>query len=209
MGAGREARVAAVVLAAGSSSRMGGAKQLLRLGDRTLLDRTLDNVRASAAAEIVLVLGASATSIRREIAPATIRTVKVVVNADYGLGVASSLRTGLASVGSAMDGALIVLADQPFVRPATFNRMIEEYRRTDAEILIPVHGRVRGNPVLLGRSIFPEAMALTGDTGCRAIFGMHPDEIAMVEVDDAGILLDIDAPEDYERLRDFGAGGLE
>ena len=70
-----------------------------------------------------------------------------------------------------IDAALIVLADQPFVRSETLDRIIERYRDRGAEIVIPFYQGSRGNPVLLNRSIFPEVMALEGDTGCRAIFG--------------------------------------
>jgi molybdenum cofactor cytidylyltransferase len=103
-----------------------------------------------------------------------------------------------------MDAALIVLADQPFVRAETLDRMIEQHGRSGAEILIPVFEGRRGNPVLLDRAVFQEAMALEGDTGCRAIFGKHLDGIREVEVDDPGILMDLDSREDYERLREPG-----
>ncbi|MFZ0663183.1 MAG: nucleotidyltransferase family protein [Acidobacteriaceae bacterium] len=197
--------VSAVVLAAGRSARMGWAKQLLRVGGRTMLTQTLENVRASGVDEVILVLGFSAEVIRREIPAALLSAVRVVVNADYESGMASSLRAGLATVGLTMDAALIVLADQPFVRPETMGRIIEQYRRSDARIVVPFYRGSRGNPVLLDRAVFAEAMTLEGDVGCRAIFADHAGEMARVDVDDAAILADIDSREDYERLR--GAEG--
>jgi len=192
-------RVGAVILAAGKSARMGEAKQLLRLGTGTVLGRTLENVCAASLDEVVIVLGASAEAIREQLAGA-LAGVRVAVNPEYETGMASSLRTGLAALSSDIDAALIVLGDQPFVRPETLDRIVEEYRRTQAQILIPIHEGARGNPVLLDRSLFAEARALEGDVGCRAIFGKHPDEIVYVEVNDPGVLMDIDSREDYERL---------
>jgi len=177
---------------------MGTAKQLLRLDDRPLLQHVLDNVRASEVEEIVLVLGSSAESIQREI---DAHNVCVVLNESYQQGMGTSLKAGLAAVGPEAQAALIVLADQPFVRPATLDKLIAEHRSSGAQIAIPTYRGFRGNPVLLDRSVFPEVMALGGDIGCRAIFGDHPRGIVKVPVDDVGILLDIDRREDFEALR--------
>lgn len=193
--------VGAVVLAAGRSARMGESKQLLHVGEQTVLERTLGNVRGAGVDEIVLVLGFSAEIIRQRLPAPLLVGLKVVINHDFAQGMASSLREGLSAVSPQMDAALIVLADQPFVRPETLDRIIERYRCSDAEIVIPLLRGSRGNPVLLNRSIFPEVMALDGDTGCRAIFGSHADGIVELDVDDAGVLLDIDSKDDYERLR--------
>jgi molybdenum cofactor cytidylyltransferase len=180
---------------------MGEAKQLLRLGESTVLGRTIENVRRSAVDEIVLVLGASAEAIRRQLPAALLESLKVVVNPAYEQGMASSLQTGLSALNPQIGAALIVLADQPFVRPETLDTLARNYRRTPAQIVIPSYKGVRGNPVLLDRSVFAEVMALEGDTGCRAIFGNHTERTVKLEVEDEGILLDIDNQEDYERLR--------
>ena len=195
--------VAAVVLAAGRSTRMGEPKQLLRVGERTVLERTVENVREADVEEIVLVLGYSAEEIRRELPADLSDGLRIVVNRQYKEGMASSLREGLSAVSGQMDGALIVLADQPFVRSETIDRIVERYRGSEAEIVIPFFEGRRGNPVLLDRSVFPEAMALEGDTGFRAMFSSHAVGIENVDVDDSGILLDIDDRADYERLRDY------
>jgi molybdenum cofactor cytidylyltransferase len=194
-------RVGAVVLAAGSSSRMGEAKQLLPLADSTVLERTLQNLNAAKVDEIVLILGFSAETIRQRISDSPMKNLRIVVNHKYGQGMATSLRTGLAALSENTDAALIVLADQPFIRPETLDRIIDQYRQSDAQIVIPIFQGSRGNPVLLDRSVFHEVMALQGDIGCRAIFGNHLEGIVKAEVDDIGILLDIDSKEDYERLR--------
>lgn len=196
-------RVGAVVLAAGRSARMGEPKQLLRVGEETVLGRTLEKVRGARVEEIVLVLGHSAEEIRRDLPTAVLDGLNIVVNQEYEAGMASSLREGLSAVSDEMDAALIVLADQPFVRSETIDRIIGRYRASDAEIVIPCYDGRRGNPVLLDRSVFAEAMALQGDTGFRAIFGSHEADIERVDVDDSGVLLDIDDRADYERLRGY------
>lgn len=174
---------------------------MLRLDDRPLLQHVLDNVRASGVKEIILVLGFAADDIQREI---DARNVRVVLNESYQQGMGTSLKAGLSAVDAQCAGALIVLADQPFVRPATLDRLISEHHHSKAQIVIPTYRGFRGNPVLLDRSVFAEVMALHGDMGCRAIFGDHLEGIVKAPVDDVGILLDIDQKSDLEALRDTG-----
>jgi molybdenum cofactor cytidylyltransferase len=176
---------------------MGKAKQLLPLAGSTVLARTIETVRLAAIDELLVVLGASAEAIRLHLPT---EGLKLVFNPHYQQGMATSLRAGLAAVDEQSNAALIVLGDQPFIRPGTLDRILDEYRRTGAQIVIPAYRGNRGNPVLLDRSVFAEAMALEGDIGCRAIFPNHAQAIAKLEVDDEGILLDLDNPEDYARL---------
>src|ERR1700677_2008064 len=205
MNAETNSQVAAIILAAGKSTRMGEAKQLLRLGDSTVLVQTIENVRRSRVDEIVLVLGSSAEAIRRQLPISLLEGLKVVINPAYAQGMATSLRAGLSALDAQVDAALIVLADQPFVRPQTLSQIAQlahQHRSSRAQIVIPSYHGVRGNPVLLDRSVFAEVMALQGDVGCRAIFSSHTERTLMLEVEDEGILLDIDSHEDYERLRE-------
>ena len=198
-----ESRVGAVVLAAGSSSRMGEAKQLLPLADSTVLERTLKNLLDAKLDEIVLVLGSSAETIQQRLTESSMKDVKICVNPEYGEGMTTSLCAGLSALDEHMNAALVVLADQPFVRAETLDRIVTQYKHSDALIVIPMFQGSRGNPVLLDRSLFSEVMALRGDVGCRAIFCNHLDRIIKVEANDIGILLDIDNMDDYERLREF------
>ena len=200
------ARIGAVILAAGMSSRMGETKQLIRLGENTLLEQVVEIVRSCRVDEIVLVLGYQAEIIKKRVG---IKNLKVVINESYQQGMGTSLRTGLAALSSGMNAALIVLADQPFVRSETLDRLIDQHEQSGAQIVIPIYKGFRGNPVLLGRSVFPEVMALTGDIGCRAIFGNHVEGIVKVPVDDIGILLDLDTKGDVEKLREFRHGAAD
>ena len=190
-------RVSAIILAAGMSRRMGTPKQLLRLGDGTLLEQVLENVRRSQADEIILVLGYAAETIQQQIA---VDGVRVVINPTYQDGMGTSLKTGLLALDPDCGAALIVLADQPFVQPKTLDQLIEHHHRHRPQILIPMYKGFRGNPLLLDRSVFPELMGLTGDIGCRAIFGSHLEGIHKLAVEDPGILLDIDSASDLEKL---------
>lgn len=194
-------QIGAIVLAAGKSTRMGEPKQLLQLDGKPLLERTLANLRNSNVSDIVVVLGFAAQDIQQQVA---LGETRVVENADYEQGMASSLRVGLGELDAGTDGALIVLADQPFVRPETLNRIIDRFQQSDAQIVVPTYQGFRGNPVLLDRRVFPEVMALTGDVGCRAVFGDHKGGIVKVAVDDIGILVDIDSKHDFAKLQRIG-----
>lgn len=174
---------------------MGRSKQLLPLGQSTLLETVIDKVRRSQVREMVVVLGAGAEEIRSQI---RFDGIRVVLNQDFGKGMGTSLARGIGAVES--DAALVVLADQPFVETATLDRLIGAYRAKNPQIVIPLFRGFRGNPVLLDRSVFPEIRGLDGDIGCRAIFGGHSENILKVPVDDAGVLLDIDTREDFEKL---------
>jgi molybdenum cofactor cytidylyltransferase len=191
----------AIILAAGTSTRMGQPKQLLPLGGTTLLAHAIENVRSAGLVEIVLVLGASAEAIRRQLPQSLLKGLRVVVNQTYAQGMASSLHEGLSALDPQCAAALIVLGDQPLVRPQTLQQIMAGYHRSGAQIVIPTHQGKRGNPVLLGRPVFPEVMALQGDTGCRAIFASHLGATLNVAVEDPGILLDIDNQDDYDRLK--------
>jgi len=190
--------VSAVVLAAGMSKRMGSIKQLLRIGEKTLLETVLDHLRASRADDIVVVLGGSAEAIRQQV---PLNDARVVFNEEYRQGMGTSLRAGVSAIDSSSDAALIVLADQPFVRPDTIDQLIDCYRARKPQAAIPVYKGFRGNPVLLDRSLFPEIMTLSGDLGCRAILGSHIENILRVPVDDVGVLLDVDTKADMERFQ--------
>jgi molybdenum cofactor cytidylyltransferase len=195
--------VSAVLLAAGTSSRMGTPKQLLRFGNETLLEHAIGILSRSKVDEIIVVLGHQAVSIQSQI---RLENVKVVVNDRYGEGMGTSLRTGISSVSPDARAALVMLADQPFLLPATIDRLIEEYDKAAPQIVLPLCKGFRGNPVLLDRSVFPEIMGLAGDVGCRAIFGDHTENILKVPVEDIGVLLDVDTKTDLERVEQVNAG---
>jgi len=188
--------ISAIVLAAGNSSRMGEPKALVSIGGQPLLRRVLAAVRASPARDVVVVLGHEAERVRDEV---SLDGTRIVVNSAFAEGMSTSIRAGLAAADSRAEGYLIVLGDQPFVAPTTMEALINARSTSNAKIMIPTFRGVRGNPVLVDRSLAGEVAAVTGDQGCRAIFGHHGGEILEVAVDDPGILVDIDTPSQAER----------
>ncbi len=185
--------VSAVVLAAGLSTRMGAVKALVPVGGKPMLEHVLAALRQSQVDEIIVVLGHSAEQIQQTV---SFQNARVVINDAYREGLSTSLRAGLASIDPAARAALIVLADQPFLKPETIDRLIAEYRSKQPEIVLPLYNGIRGNPVLLDRSVFAEVFTLTGDVGFRAIFGTHTRAILKVDVEDPGVLVDLDTRED-------------
>lgn len=189
--------VAAILLAAGTSSRMGRPKSVLLLGDKPLLVHSLDALRASGVGEIVVVLGAGADRIRREI---PLDGTRVVVNPEFAEGMSSSIRAGVAAVSDRASAFLIVLGDQPLVTAATIGGLVARYQTTHSVAIVPTFRGTRGNPVVFDRSLVPEMQAVRGDVGCRAVLAAHAAEVVEFPVDDPGIRIDVDTPEDLERL---------
>jgi molybdenum cofactor cytidylyltransferase len=194
--------VSAIVLAAGSSTRMGTIKALVPVGGEPMLRRVLSMLGASRVEEIVVVLGHSAEVVQQTV---PLGGVKVVINDAYQSGVASSIRTGLANLRVDAEAALVVLADQPFLQAQTIDFLIGQYRSKRPEIIVPVYNGFRGNPVLLDRSVFAEIASVTGDIGCRAIFGTHTRGILKLAVQDIGVLIDLDTAADVEQFRPPGS----
>jgi molybdenum cofactor cytidylyltransferase len=191
-------RVAAVVLAAGASSRFGAVKQLLPWQGGTLLSHVVDTARESLADPVVVVLGNRAEECR---AALDSRPVEIVTNEDWAKGQSTSVKAGLAAVPDTVCAALFALADQPMVTVHTINALITRYRLTLASVVWPEHAGERGNPVLFDRALFPELMRLSQDAGGRSVLKAHVADAERVPVDDAGILFDIDTPADYQKRK--------
>jgi len=188
--------IVAVVLAAGTSSRMGKPKQTLVLEGEPMLERVLRTLRQTKVDVTVVVLGAGAEEVRKKVRWGD---EKLVVNHDYSNGMSESLKIGLKSVQEVADAALIVLADQPFVSSGTVDRVIDAYLKTKAAVVAPSYKGTRGNPVLFDKRLFPRIMGIKGDVGAKSVVEENRKDMLVVEVDDEGILQDIDTPADYER----------
>ncbi|AGL03251.1 molybdenum cofactor cytidylyltransferase [Desulfoscipio gibsoniae] len=198
----------AVILAAGISSRLGTPKQLLSYQGRPLVAHVVDTICRTGVEKVFVVLGHRAEEVRETLKE---YDVNFVHNPDYASGQSTSLRAGLNALGDSAGAALFVLGDQPLLKPRTVNRIIEEYRLGGKGIVAPFYRGKRGNPVLFNKKYFPEIFALTGDTGARKIIEFNKNQLARVDVDDAGVVFDIDTWEDYSKLIKFeqGVGFIE
>ena len=185
------------MLAAGTSTRMGRPKALVTVGGRRMLDQVLEHLREAGIDRIVVVLGHRAKEVR---AAVDLSHVTVVENADFVSGMAGSLRAGVRAVEASARHVMIVLADQPFVRPETIRHLASHAEGGGGAIYLPTYKGVWGNPVVFDTRLAPELDALTGDVGCRAMFPNHTAEIREVPVDDPGILVDIDSEEELREI---------
>lgn len=193
-GGGGPYGVAAVVLAAGSSCRFPGNKLLQPLGDKALVEHAVDTALACPLEPVVVVLGHQAQEVAAKLAG---RPVKVVHNPSYREGQSTSLKAGLAALPPEIRAAAFFLADLPLIRPATVEALLAAYLKTGAAALYPAYAGRPGHPVLFDRRLFPALGGTEGDEGGRRMLAAA----RAVPVTDPGVLLDVDTPEDLERLR--------
>ena len=187
------ARVAAIILAAGQSRRMGGPNKLLaRFNGEPLIRQITERALASKANPVIVVTGHRADDIGETLEGLNVR---IVHNADFADGLATSLKAGLTAVPEDAGGALVLLADMPGVTTAIIDRLIDAFHaRPVPAIVLPTISGKRGNPVLWSRAFFPELMTVTGDTGARHILALHEDAVERVEIG-AAAGVDVDTPE--------------
>ncbi|MFO0586210.1 MAG: molybdopterin-binding/glycosyltransferase family 2 protein [Polyangiaceae bacterium] len=207
----RTPRVIAVVLAAGLSRRMGGPNKLLAEIDGVpMIARVVDAYLASKAAGVIVVLGHQAERVRAALedrvrAASAGRDgrgedrgerVRFVENPAYEEGLGASLRAGIEAVGEGYDGALVGLGDMPKVTAAHVDALIDAFDPAGpATIVVPVHDRKRGHPVVWSSRHFAEMRKLGGDVGARGLMERHADQVRAVPFDDAAVHLDVDTPE--------------
>ena len=191
---GGAARVAAVILAAGRSRRMGARNKLAaEIEGIPMVVRTADSVLASRADPVLVVVGHEADRIRAMVGA---RPVTIVDNPDYAQGLSSSLRRAIVALPGDVDGVLVCLADMPDVTPAHIDRLIAAFDpAAQRAICVPTFRGKRGNPVLWGRQFFAEMADVAGDVGARHLIGAHADALCEVAMPDDGVLMDIDTPD--------------
>lgn len=187
---------AGIVLAAGTSSRMGRTKQLLPFRGRPLLQHVVD-VAATSLDEVVVVLGYAAAEIGSVLSLPS--HARIEINPDYGSGQASSLRVGLLAVADRFPGAVVLLGDQPGIGGEAIRAVIETQLRTGAAIVRTTYRGMPGHPVYLDRSIWPEIMEASGDLGARAWIAKHPDRVEAVATSSPAPI-EVDTEDDYQRL---------
>jgi molybdenum cofactor cytidylyltransferase len=184
----------AVVLAAGESKRMGRPKQVLPYGTSTILETVLAHVLASPVDGTLVVLGAAEDKVAPLLANLSVETI---VNTDFRSGMLSSVQCGIRALPASARAALIFLGDQPTVGRETAERVVAAYRASGRGLVLPVHAGRGGHPLLIDLKYRAEIGELSSGIGLRELLARHPEDISRVEIDDPGLLLDIDTPEDY------------
>jgi putative nucleotidyltransferase with HDIG domain len=193
----RPTALAALVLAAGYSSRMGHFKPLLPLDGKTVIESTIATFRNAGITRIIVVTGHESAHLQPFLKGMGVPTVH---NPDYASGMYSSVQTGIKSLPEDVDACFLLPADIPLVRPATIKAIAERYASNRPSIVYPVFQGERGHPPLIAHGLFSEIIAGNGEGGLRTLLQRHELKASEVEVFDEGILLDMDTPEDYARL---------
>jgi molybdenum cofactor cytidylyltransferase len=187
-------RLGALILAAGGSSRMGEAKQLLEIGGKSLIARAVDAALDSGARPVAVVVGADSGRVLARVAD---RGIIAVHNPEWAAGLSSSIRTGLAALLAAepsLDAVLIAPCDQPALSPEVILRLAAAHRSGGRTSAARYGGR-NGAPAVFGRGSFGALSTLSGDEGARRLLNSDPSDVAAVELPELGA--DIDTPEDY------------
>jgi molybdenum cofactor cytidylyltransferase len=187
-------RIAAVVLAAGRSTRMGGPNKLLaEIARRPLVRIVAEEALASRADPVIVVAGHQRAEVEKALAGLRVR---IVHNPDFAEGLGTSLRAGIAAVPADSDAAIVCLGDMPRVDAALLNRLIAAFDPDrGALVVVPTFEGKRGNPVLWSRRFFPDLMAIEGDMGARRLIGRYSEAVAEVTVEGKAALIDVDTPE--------------
>ena len=206
-----------LILAAGESRRMGSPKALLEFQGETFLDRLI-GLFARRCSPVIAVLGAHQEIVRaglRRAGEALLASEALLIdNPDFRLGQLTSMQCGLRAVPPDAEGVLFTLVDHPAVARATIAALLETPLDSSAPapLRIPRFGGRRGHPIWISRSLIPEFLALPAGSSAREVVARHASEIAYLDVDDPGILADVDDPQAYQRLitepRPSGSGSL-
>ncbi|MGO8919334.1 MAG: NTP transferase domain-containing protein [Stellaceae bacterium] len=192
-------RIAGLVLAAGQSRRMGTLNKLLiGIDGKPMVRHVAEAVAASQASPLVVVTGHQREKVEAALAGLG---AQFVHNPDYAQGLSTSVKSGLAALPDAVDGAVVCLGDMPMVTAAAIDRLIGAFNPVEGRVLcVPTRRGKRGNPVLLGKRLFAELAAVSGDVGARDLIAAHPELVAEVEMESDAVLTDIDTPQALAKL---------
>lgn len=197
--------IGAIILAAGASKRMGFPKQLIEICGEPMIRLIVSKILGLGFGEVVLVLGHSAREILETLG-SHLERLRVVFNNRYIDGIATSLIAGVKALDNRVEAFIVILSDQPFVRPSTILSIARAYREARGRgakptMVIPTYKGARGNPVLISSEMIPEILELSGDVGARILIERHRDNVLYLDTDDPGVIIDIDTIEDLDRIR--------
>ncbi len=200
-------KIAAVILAAGASTRFGEAKQLLDWRGGPLLRHVTRTALQAGLDPVIVVLGSQAEAARQTLGTLPAQTpVQTVMNWRWEAGLSGSVQVGLAALPPDTPAAIFLQCDQPLVSADLLRALVERFRETGAPIVHPAHAGRRGTPALFARQLFPELAEVSGDKGGRVLISRYTNSVVAVEVDNPDILSDVDTRADYERLKKRYAG---
>lgn len=185
----------AIILAAGESRRMGRPKPLLKFNDKTFLGQIISVLKGSDVDRITVVLGANAGIIEES---GDLSAVNVVINEAWQKGQLSSLIAALEEVPHEADAILVCLVDHPFITEEVVNKIVSQFKETNAPIIVPVFKKKRGHPTLFARSLFNELRNAPEEHGARYVLCSNEDKILAIETSESGIVIGIDSPDDYK-----------
>lgn len=188
--------LAAIIPAAGLSSRMGRFKPLLPLGEGTVLSRCVAPFQENRIDRVIVVTGKNRDEVSSEAARAGAVSVH---NERFEQGMFSSVLVGVGALPPEVSAFFLLPADMPLIRPETISRLADEYRRTAPAILYPSFLGERGHPPIIGRQLLRDILRHDGAGGLRAVLQRHEAAALDLDVADSGTLLDLDHPEDYEQ----------
>lgn len=205
--------IVAVVLAAGSSSRMGEHKLLKPLGTQTIVRRVVERVRAAPFDQVYVVLGRDAEKVRAELADLEVHFVH---NPRYAQAMGTSLRAAVEALPKGVEAAMFILADQPFLTTEMYGKLLEAYKGGEMQdakrktpkkplLVISQYGQVKAPPHIFGRELFTQ-LGLPGTEGAREVVKKYADQAVVVGLPEVG-LTDIDEPADYQRALELVAQG--
>jgi molybdenum cofactor cytidylyltransferase len=196
-----------VVLAAGRSSRMlathGTHKLLAELDGKTVLAHTIETLRSLPFHEIIVVTGFQRDDVEQIADECKQTHLRSVFNSEYASGMASSIRAGVNALSGDADGVMIALGDMPFVQRTTYIQLLNLFTEHSSFIHIPTRSGKRGNPVLFPIAYKQELISLSGDMGAKPVLIRHADMVQEIEMDDEGILSDLDTSEDLTQAASF------
>jgi molybdenum cofactor cytidylyltransferase len=185
--------IAAVILAAGLSRRLGRPKQLLKLGSKTIIEHVVENVLQTEVCEVIVVLGAHCQEIRQVLNP---YPVKCIYNPSYQAGIGTSVAAGAGAAAPDIKGIMFVVGDQPLLSPDYMNQLLRVFLEKNPLILKPENGM----PAIFSSNLKQELMCLKGDTGGRQLMKKYREKVVTAPGIPAYQILDVDTEKDYRKI---------
>ncbi|HEY4692585.1 MAG TPA: nucleotidyltransferase family protein [Bellilinea sp.] len=194
----KNSRVAAIVLAAGASRRMGRSKMTLPFRGKTVLGTILTTLNQAEVDPLIVVIGGAKEKVEAALAELPMNVIRAYNPEFEHTEMLDSLKIGIEALPADVEAFLIVLGDQPQMQPGTVKAILAEYRTGGHELIIPSYEMRRGHPWLVGKAFWPALTSLSGDQTMRDFLRLQQDRIHYLVVDTPSILQDMDTPEDYQ-----------